>query len=760
MTSAADRKTQSTLEAALTGPAFKKRIQRRNIKNKLVKWGVSIGGIGVIFAVLMIMFFLLYVVIPLFVPASVEQHQRYDLPGGNAEKTLYYGVDEYKSSAMRMTESGKLIGFDLADGSIQLTKELPLQGQNITSFTVVNELQSLVAFGLSGGGVLLAKYDYQITYPNNERLVSPEMTYPYGKEILDIGDSAIQFLAIKSLDSELRMAYQAKGSNRVVIKSFSKTESMFSDSITLEEDSSVDFESNMNLKWLMLDAHGRNLYVISKDGTTDYYDLSDVEVPRLLQHVGLMESGEQPTVIRFLLGDYSLMIGTDKGNVYQWFPVRDDDNIFSLQHIRTFEVSDTAIQSIGIEKGRKGFAVTDAAGQFKLYNSTAERHISTQQVSQGAAGRVVMTPRSDGALVETQEGELVQYNIDNDHPDVSFSSLWSKVWYEGYSEPTYTWQSSSASADFEPKFSLMPLTFGTIKAAFYAMLFAVPIAILAAVFTAFFMDKQTRQWIKPTIEMIEALPTVILGFLAGLWLAPHMEQNLPGFFALLIVVPVGVIVFGYGWTRLPKAIRNRVPLGKRALLMIPVVVFLGWFSMQMSIPMEDAWFNGDMRHWLTFSAGIDFDQRNAMVIGFAMGFALIPTIFSVTEDAIYNVPTYLVNGSLALGASGWQTLIGVVIPTASPGIFSAVMLGFGRGVGETMIVLMASGNTPLMEMNLFEGMRTLAANLAIEMPEAAVSSSHYRVLFLAGLVLFIFTFVFNTLAEVVRQRMRRKYGSL
>lgn len=760
MTTAVDKKPRSTLEAALTGPAFEKRIQRRNIKDKLVKWGVSIGGIGVIFSVLLIMFFLLYVVIPLFIPASVEEHQRYDLPGGNTEQTLYYGVDEYKSSAMRMTESGKLIGFDLADGSIQLEKELPLQGQSITSFTVVDELQSLVAFGLSEGGVLVAKYDYQITYPNDQRQVSPEVTYPYGKEILDISDAAIQFLAMKSLGGELRMAYQTKGSKRVVIKSFSKTESMFTDSITLEEDSSVDFESNMNLKWLMLDAHGRNLYVISKDGTTDYYDLSDVEAPSLLQHVGLMDNDEKPTVIRFLLGDYSLMIGTNKGNVHQWFPVRDSDNEFSLQHIRSFEVSDSPIQSIGIEKGRKGFAVTDAAGQFKLYNSTAERHLSTQQVSQVAAGRVVMAPRSDGALVETQDGELVQYNIDNDHPDVSFSSLWSKVWYEGYSEPTYTWQSSSASADFEPKFSLMPLTFGTIKAAFYAMLFAVPIAILAAIFTAFFMDKQTRQWIKPTIEMIEALPTVILGFLAGLWLAPHMEQNLPGFFALLIVVPVGVILFGFGWTRLPKAIRNRVPLGKRAILMIPAVIFLGWFSMQMSTPMEDAWFNGDMRHWLTFSAGIDFDQRNAMVIGFAMGFALIPTIFSVTEDAIYNVPTYLVNGSLALGASGWQTLIGVVIPTASPGIFSAVMLGFGRGVGETMIVLMASGNTPLMEMNLFEGMRTLAANLAIEMPEAAVSSSHYRVLFLAGLVLFIFTFVFNTLAEVVRQRMRRKYGSL
>ena len=118
------------------------------------------------------------------------------------------------------------------------------------------------------------------------------------------------------------------------------------------------------------------------------------------------------------------------------------------------------------------------------------------------------------------------------------------------------------------------------------------------------------------------------------------------------------------------------------------------------------------------------------------------------------------NGSLALGASTWQTMVGVVLPTASPGIFSAIMLGFGRGIGETMIVLMASGNTPLMEVNIFEGMRTLSANLAVEMAETAMYSTHYRVLFLSGLVLFIFTFIFNTLAEVVRERMRRRYGSL
>lgn len=755
-----DKTSDAALKNALTGPGFEKRIKLRNRKDKLIEWGISIGGVGVIFSVLLILFFLLYVVIPLFVPASVELSHKYKIPGGSSEKSLYYGVDEYKTSSLRITQSGQLIGFDLASGEVQSDEMLPLDTQKITSFTVVNELNSIVAFGLSDGGVLIAKYGYQVSYPNDKRTITPQVTYPYGDEPLEIADSAIQFLAVKELDEELRLAYQTQDSKRIVVKSFIKSESMLSDSAVLEEDSEGAFETTLDPAWLLLDGSGRNLYAISAEGVADYYDLTDVSSPVLLQHVDLLPNNEKPTTVRFLLGDYSLMIGTNQGQVYQWFPVRNAENEFALQTIRHFDVSDSAIQSIGIEKGRKGFAVTDAAGQFKLYNSTAERHLSTQQVSEQKAGLVTLAPRSDGAIVETQSGELVQYDIDNEHPDVSFSSLWGKVWYEGYEEPAYTWQSSSASSDFEPKFSLTPLTFGTLKAAFYSMLFAVPIAVLAAIFTAFFMDKKSRQWIKPTVEMIEALPTVILGFLAGLWLAPYMESHLPGFFALMIVIPIGIILFGFGWTRLPKSIRVRVPVGKRAIIMIPVVIVLGWLALQLSSPIEKAWFDGDMRQWLTVSAGIDFDQRNAMVIGFAMGFALIPTIYSVTEDAIYNVPSYLVNGSLALGASGWQTLIGVVIPTASPGIFSAIMLGFGRGVGETMIVLMASGNTPLMEMNLFEGMRTLAANLAVEMAEAEVSSSHYRVLFLAGLVLFIFTFIFNTLAEVVRQRMRRKYGSL
>ncbi len=751
----------SKLDAALKGPAFEKRIRRRNLKDAISKHSISIGGIGVIFAVLLIMFFLLYVVMPLFAPPSIEKGVEYKVPGSANEKTLYYGIDEYQTTAMRFTESGRLIGFNVADGSLNLQETLPLNGATITTYTVVNEMKHILAFGLSDGSVLFAQYGYDVSYPNDVRTISPKVTYPFGETPIEIADGEINLLSVKSSDSEVLIAYHVKGAAEGNIKLFSKIESMLTDSVVLEEDSSGTFKTGGSSKWLMIDSSGRNLYDISENGTVGYFNIADIEEPTVVEKIDLLSGGEKPTDIRFLLGNYSLMIGTNEGNVYQWFPVRDQNNNFSLKQIRHFEVSNAPIKSIGIELARKGFAVTDANGNFHLLHSTSERNLGSHEIMKGVAGGLVtIAPRADGALVETASGDLVHFEIDNEHPDVSVSSLWGKVWYEGYEEPSYTWQSSSADSDFEPKFSLMPLTFGTIKAALYSMLFAVPIAILAAIYTAFFMDKSTRQWVKPAVEMIEALPTVILGFLAGLWLAPYMEANLPGFFAILIVLPLGIILFGYGWSRLPEKIRLIVPVGRRAVLMIPIVILLGWFALQLSSPIENAMFDGNMRQWLTVSAGIDFDQRNAMVIGFAMGFALIPTIFSVTEDAIYNVPSYLVNGSLALGASGWQTLVGVVLPTASPGIFSAIMLGFGRGVGETMIVLMASGNTPLMEVNIFEGMRTLSANLAVEMAEAEVASSHYRVLFLAGLVLFIFTFFFNTLAEVVRQRMRRKYGSL
>jgi phosphate transport system permease protein len=144
-------------------------------------------------------------------------------------------------------------------------------------------------------------------------------------------------------------------------------------------------------------------------------------------------------------------------------------------------------------------------------------------------------------------------------------------------------------------------------------------------------------------------------------------------------------------------------------------------------------------------------QRNALIVGFAMGFAIVPIIFSISEEALSNVPRHLIAGSLALGATRWQTLVKLVLVSASPGIFSAMMIGFGRAIGETMIVLMATGNTPIMDWSLFNGFRTLSANIAVEIPEAPHGGTLYRILFLAALLLFIFTFLINTVAEIIRR---------
>jgi phosphate transport system permease protein len=304
----------------------------------------------------------------------------------------------------------------------------------------------------------------------------------------------------------------------------------------------------------------------------------------------------------------------------------------------------------------------------------------------------------------------------------------------------------------------MPLAFGTLKGTMYALLLAVPIAILAAMCTSQFMHPDLRAKIKPIIEVMAALPTVVLGFLAGLWLAPLLERLLPAMAGMAVTLPLLVIASSLLWYLFPPAFRRRLRPGQEALLLIPILA-IGVGACLWANPFLEAWwFGGDIKLWLSNRLGIQYDQRNALVVGIVMGFAIVPVIYSIAEEALANVPKTQIAGSLALGATRWQTVLYLVLLSASPGIFSAVMIGFGRAIGETMIVLMATGNTPVMDWNWANGFRTLSANIAVEIPEAPHGGSLYRVLFLAALLLFIVTFVINSLAEIVRQRLRDKYS--
>jgi phosphate transport system permease protein len=316
------------------------------------------------------------------------------------------------------------------------------------------------------------------------------------------------------------------------------------------------------------------------------------------------------------------------------------------------------------------------------------------------------------------------------------------------------------------KLSLMPLIFGSLKGTAYALIFSVPIALLAAVFSAAFLPASVKQIVKPTMEIMSSLPSVVLGFLAGLWLAPIIENRVPSVLMMVILIPTTALVVGYFWCRTPLSFRNRFAGGFEWAIVIPFLALAAYIGWTLGPVIEKIFFVytepgsgkqiADFNLWWPQATGTRFEQRNSLVLGFIMGFAVIPVIFTIAEDALSNVPKNLTAAASALGANRWQVLWTVMLPVASSGIFSALMIGFGRAVGETMVMVMATGNTPIMEWNLFSGMRTLAANIAVELPEAPVGSTHYRTLFLGAVVLFAMTFVMNTIAEILRQRLREK----
>lgn len=738
-------------------PALQRKRRIRALKDHLARWYVTIGGLAVLGAITLIFFYLGQVVLPMFQGAELEARE-VQRPAWLAEdsQALLLAIEEQNQVAMRLNAEGQVRFFALADGAplANIALALPADSRIVSVGQDTPGTRRLV-LGLSNGQALVIEHEYQITYPNNQKTITPRIVYPFGEQPLQLdGEGRAIEQAAVSLNGKTLLVAGATGT-ALHAQRIASSENLLTGEVTLEQQRLDLPQLAEPIRALQIDPRHMWLYAVSGKASADVFDLRRKQ---LNGRYKLVADGAEITAVSPLLGGISLMIGDSKGGIGQWFMVRGADGSAELRNVRNFTLADSPVSQILPEERRKGFLALDRAGTLGIFHSTAHRTLLKEQVADGAA-LAALSPRATRLLVESPQG-LQRFVVDNPHPEISWSSLWGKVWYESYAEPDYVWQSTSANTDFEPKLSLAPLAFGTLKAAFYAMLLAAPLAICAAFYTAYFMAPALRRKIKPVIELMEALPTVILGFFAGLFLAPFVENHLPGIFSLLLLMPLGILFAAWSWSRLPERVRLSVPEGWEALLLIPVVLLVSIGSLAISGHLENWLFGGDMRLWLSNDLGIPFDQRNALVVGLAMGFAVIPTIYSIAEDAVFSVPKSLTLGSLALGATPWQTLTRVVLLTASPGIFSALMIGMGRAVGETMIVLMATGNTPIMEANIFEGMRTLAANVAVEMPESEVGGTHYRVLFLAALVLLMFTFVMNTLAELIRQRLRGKYASL
>jgi len=396
-----------------------------------------------------------------------------------------------------------------------------------------------------------------------------------------------------------------------------------------------------------------------------------------------------------------------------------------------------------------------------LYQGALLRETQTEGVDGISSTRPTRLTLSGDAhyLYELRRESLTHWPIRSGSPETRWRSLWTPQWYAAYDEASHVWHPDGKAIGVLSKFALSPLLYGTFKAALYGMVLAVPLALGAAIYTGYFLSPRRRDQIKPALELLEAFPTVVLGFIAGLWLAPLMLDYL----VLFLVLPILLIGLPLVFAGLHLSLQLLSPRFQRRPPRIWILVFaylaLGvWLAANVN-NLESWLFPDTVGNWLWQHFGLRYEQRNALLVGLAMGIAITPSMFSIVEDAIHAVPRNLSDGALALGATRWQSLARVVLPAASPALLAAVLIGFARGLGETMIVLLATGNTPLMQADPFSGLRSLSASIAVELPEAAVGGVHFRLLFAAALLLFVLTFLMNTIAEGFRQRLRYAYAT-
>ena len=729
--------------------------------NNAAKIVIYSGGISVIIAVLGILVFIFNEAYPLFSSAKSESTKIIHNFKLESEKPIAIGVDEYEEVAFVLTDSSNIDFIDIKKSKIIFSHNIAEINNERITCVYKNFLNNYFACGTDEGRVAVLSVRFNSSFDSlGIRSIKPELESSKVFNVDSVKRDVKKIALAVNTNNEITIA-SLVSENEISLSSESISSSLLGEAevsllnskIILHEEKISDIE---------IDANASKLAIGTSDGILYLYSLLDKSNPELLLKEKVNLENSTIAKLRFILGDQSLLVSDSKGNISSYVILQDSrtgNNFLVQPHF--FSPMKSEVKLISPSQRDKSFIVVDEKNNVEIKHLTSNRTLTEIKISQKSGIRdIAYSPKSNGAVVLYDNGIIEHFTIAAAHSEVSPKILFGKVWYEGYAKPEYVWQSTSGTDDFEPKFSLIPLIFGTLKGTLYALFFAIPIALLGALYTALFVHPKIKNIIKTSVEIMAALPSVVIGMLAGLWLAPLLEKILPGVLLIFFTAPLMMFVGVYIWKNLIPRFGFKFKEGYEVVLLIPLLILGGQVALILGPTFENLVFGGDYRAWILNYLNESYDQRNSLVVGFAMGFAVIPIIFTICEDALSSVPKHLTSGALALGANRWQTAVRVVLPTASPGIFSAIMIGFGRAIGETMIVLMATGNTPILSLSPFNGFRTLSANIAVEIPEAPYLGTLYRVLFLSAVILFIMTFIVNTTAELVRQHLRKKYRDI
>lgn len=832
---------------------------------------IGIGGVGTILAVAAVFLFLASVVVPLFEHGDAKPIQT--AANRPVSHVLQLGCDEYRVAGWSLSADGVVRGFRLDTGEVVASHAL-VHADSVAASAFDLETGT-IAIARRDGSVLIARVGFVTDFPPAESLSDSTRALATGSVIADStgvvqrtddGSFRRQRLQVEIEGVEPAMSAKSASSvpqsvraidvdgeeastltaivaddDSLVLCRVGRKENEFTGEVTLtlERGAQALPLSTGRVERVLIAEAGTVVYAVTAGGEATVFDVRNLRVPRVVATGRLVPAGASVTAMTPLIGRSTVIVGASDGSVSAWFryvPTGGDSS--ALARSRFYKGKGSPVVALAASTRARVFIAANGDGRVRVLQATSGKRVIDLKTDDDALEAVAFAPKNDGMLILGAAG-LREYTVDLKYPEATLRAMFRPVWYEGYPGPAHVWQSSAGTDDFEPKLGLWPLVFGTLKATFYSLLFGVPLALLAAIYTSEFISPSARPRIKTLIESMASLPSVVLGFLAALLIAPFVQRAVPSVVAGFVVIPMVLLGCAYLWQTLPSTMTRRASRYRLlfALAALPAGVAVAG---ALGPWMERTFFVGDMMSWLAgrkgspfggwfvillpvsaaaviFAAGrltgerirelatratknriawVDlarfvlggiatiglaalaaallgragadprgslvgtYVQRNALVVGFVMGFAIIPIIYTIAEDALSAVPQHLRAASLGAGATPWQTAIRIVLPTAMSGLFSAIMIGLGRAVGETMIVLMAAGNTPVLEMNIFNGFRTLSANIAVELPEAVRNSTHYRTLFLAALILFMMTFVINTVAEIIRMRFRKRSAQI
>lgn len=898
-------------------------IRRNRASSRLVIWSdriakqvITIGGIGTILVVLMVVVVLFGNVAPLFRPSVIEPLSNFKTAaeGDHSDAIMAIGLDEYSeivwslqadhSVVVRSVSNNEVLGkyapenwdsqhritavsvdpsntsmvIGYSDGSIRPVT-IPFQ----TSFLSQSQLDPALADRINLGPVMLDGTVHRKTSEGLVRRVRVEdvvfhdtisvfetpiqhLDWKVSSDTSGFSDSSVSVWGASSesqiaLGTIKQQAVGFSGDTKQVVETWKSgpfpVGSQHSSSALKNPGNSelIDSEQTSNkssagIRGVMVSSSGDSIQSLDASGRIGRWKPNsnglETSVPTVTNGLSMEQSFltmagtlSEPTQAVPLLGRTTWMVGSSDGSVeaIAFTSTDQGQEHFSIHRMLSEE---SPIASMGASPSQRLVATLHASGNLRLQHVTTERELASWQFfdpsgfdsAKDVDWRLCFSPNGN-VVGGFRANEIKLLKLDIAYPESSLSAFFSPIWYEGYTKPQHIWQSSTGSIEGETKFGLWPLIFGTLKATFYSMLIAAPIAISAAIYGSEFMSRRWRLRFKPVIELMASVPSVVLGFIGAMVFAPILRDSLAWILLSALLTIVLFLLAAHLWNLIPT--KQSIPLRRFRLplmfLVAPAAIGIAWL---MSDTIEKWLFGGSILTWLSSnsmtpwpgwfllsilpmgllvlwfhttrvspwismkrggiwctalgglvvffancvvvlllcavvatvltSLGWDargtllgpYQERNALLVGGILGFAIIPLIYTLADDALQSVPQHLRSASLGCGATVWQTTVRVVVPTAMSGLFSALMIGFGRAIGETMVVLMAAGNTPLVELNPFNGYRTLSATLATELPEAARGSIHYHTLFLAALLLFSFTLVANTLAEWVRLRFRKR----